>query len=429
MLFVFTVVAICILHLNEAKQVNALVTIPQYDISSLFTEFEIWGVKPIEWYNTTEPIVEMNVVIDDTKIDLIKKSALKFVIKYPDIEPILKQEQDRLNNRTKWTSSQRPDIFFLEYRDWIEYEIFLEYLLLEYPDIVSRQFMGQTIQGRNIPIFTLSSTGEFDDSKPSLYIQAVVHAREWLANMATMYILNGLLEGFTNNDPEIVEILNNINIFIAPTINIDGYIYSWEVNRMWRKNRRNNGDGSFGVDLNRNYDGPVGTWCTVGSSHNPSSDSYCGTSPYSEPEVQAIQSFIFNMDGDNVNYNIGASVDMHTLGWYILIPYGYNWNIQVPQPYYDEYIQLSNDISDAIFDVNGVRYTATQRFGPTSGTMRDFPFSISYGMNDVNNKIFSFTWEGRGPGFDPDPVNIIPAGQEQLGGMLELARFVMNRGL
>ena len=224
---------------------------------------------------------------------------------------------------------------------------------------------------------------------------------------------------------DITEILNNINIYIAPTINIDGYIYSWEVDRNWRKNRRNNGNNIFGVDLNRNYDGPPGTWCTVGSSSNPSSNSYCGPAPYSEPEVQAIQSFIF---GDYEQHNIIASVDMHTFGWYILRPYGYDWSIHVPQPYLDQYIAVGDAISDAIFSVHGVRYTSTQRFGPTSGTMRDYPFSISYEQN-LPNTIFSFTWEGRGDGFDIGPENIIPAGEEQLQGMLALAKFVMDRGL
>ena len=45
------------------------------------------------------------------------------------------------------------------------------------------------------------------------------------------------------------------SVFI-PVVNPDGLVWTWEVDRMWRKNRRDNG-GSFGVDLNRNFDANV----------------------------------------------------------------------------------------------------------------------------------------------------------------------------
>eukprot|EP01084_Bolivina_argentea_P106360 190353_1 len=395
------VLFVCILDLNAAKKVNAEVTLHQQHIFPLFSEYEIWGIKSI---NETQDIVQVNVVIDDMS-KLKKDVVMAYDIIYFDAEEVTERERDRLNNRTQWTASMRPDFFFQEYRNWPEYVVFIDYLLLTYSAIASRSYIGDTIQGRQIPIITLS-TGDQDDGKPALYIQAEAHAREWLANAATMYILNALLEGYTNNDAVITEILDSINIFIVPTLNIDGYIYAWEIDRFWRKNRRANTGGSFGVDLNRNYDGPTGTWCTVGSSTTPSSNSYCGTSPYSEPEVQAVQSFVF----DEKN-NIGATVDMHTSGPYILFPYGYNWDVHVPQPFYDEYLVLSAAISEAIYNVHGVRYTPTQRFGPTSGTMRDYPFAISYETN-LEKKMFSFTWEGRGPGFDPPASNIIPAGEE-----------------
>jgi hypothetical protein len=34
-------------------------------------------------------------------------------------------------------------------------------------------------------------------------------------------------------------------------MNIDGYDYTWNNNRLWRKNRRQNSFGAYGVDLNR----------------------------------------------------------------------------------------------------------------------------------------------------------------------------------
>ena len=48
-----------------------------------------------------------------------------------------------------------------------------------------------------------------------------------------------------------------------PVVNPDGLAFSWGVDRFWRKNRRDNNDSSFGVDLNRNFDA---NWGGGGSS-------------------------------------------------------------------------------------------------------------------------------------------------------------------
>ena len=57
---------------------------------------------------------------------------------------------------------------------------------------------------------------------------------------------------------------------------------------MWRKNRRNNGDGTYGVDLNRNF-GFAWGYDNLGSSPTPGSETYRGPSAFSEPESQAVR--------------------------------------------------------------------------------------------------------------------------------------------
>eukprot|EP01083_Nonionella_stella_P268788 908950_1 len=390
----------CLLHLNGATQLNVEVTLHRKDIS-LFTEGEMWGRTFI---NATAEIIQLNVVIDENKWIKIRKInkdvIMKFDVIYSDVEKVIQTEKARINNTAKWTPTDLPDLFFQEYRNWAEYELFIESLLFRFPEIASRSVMGQTIQGRNIPIITLS-TGP--GPKPGLYFQAVVHAREWLANAATMYIMNAMAERY-NSDDNITKILNAINIYIAPTVNIDGYIYSFEVSRMWRKNRRDNGGNTFGVDINRNYDGPTGTWCTTGASTNPSSDTYCGTSPFSEPETEAVRQFILNEE-----YNIQAAIDIHTSGPLILWPWGYSYD-QLPTQDYQMYDQLGKDMEEACYAVNGVRYASGQSSGlyPASGAMEDFAWAQS------NGKTLGLLFEGRGPGFNPSPDNIIGAGEEQL---------------
>lgn len=342
---------------------------------------------------------------------------MEFNIIHPDADVVYKAERERLNNRTRWTSSQLPDLFFLEYRDWIEYEAFLYLLPVRFPELVSLSFLSEeTIQGRQIPVLTLSTGG---GQKPGFYIQAALHAREWLANSATTYILNALAEGY-GNDQRITDILDAINIYIVPTVNIDGYIYTWTTFRNWRKNRRNNGGGTFGVDLNRNYDKPTGSWGTTGISRNPSSDIYCGTSELSEPETRASANFI-----TNETYNIMASFDMHTYGRLLLRPYGYTGS-QIPEPYEAEFFENAEEMHNAIRDVHGEQYRNIPAYElyPCSGTAVDYAFSY-YFEQTPQKIVYSYTFEGRGTNFAPPPSNIIPAGQEQLAAVLVMAEKIM----
>ena len=55
-------------------------------------------------------------------------------------------------------------------------------------------------------------------------------------------------------------------------LNPDGYQYTWDNNRLWRKNRsQNEGSPCIGTDLNRNSDF---AWGTEGASSNPCSDTF-----------------------------------------------------------------------------------------------------------------------------------------------------------
>jgi carboxypeptidase T len=115
---------------------------------------------------------------------------------------------------------------------------------------------------------------------------------------------------------QIGNLLENRDIWIIPMVNPDGAEYDIATGsyRMWRKNRRNNGGGTFGVDLNRNYG--YG-WGTGGSSNNPSSDTYMGTAPFSEPETQAIRDFVTSHRD-----NVSTVISYHTFSELILYPWG-----------------------------------------------------------------------------------------------------------
>ena len=99
--------------------------------------------------------------------------------------------------------------------------------------------------------------------------------------MVPMYIADRLVSDY-DTDPVIQDLVDRVEFIIVPIVNPDGYVHTWGPDRLWRKNRRDNGHGTFGVDPNRNWD--FG-WGGAGSSGITNSETYRGTAPFSEPAI------------------------------------------------------------------------------------------------------------------------------------------------
>ena len=128
-----------------------------------------------------------------------------------------------------------------------------------------------------------------------------------------------LLENYGTN-PEVTYLVDNRELYFVPVFNPDGYAYNEQISPngggMWRKNRRDNGSGIFGVDMARNF-GYMWGYDNLGSSPTPSAIDYRGTGPFSEPETQAIREFC-------IEHNFLTSCTYHTYWNIIFPPWGYN---------------------------------------------------------------------------------------------------------
>lgn len=139
---------------------------------------------------------------------------------------------------------------------------------------------------------------------------------------------------------------------------------------MWRKNRRDNGNGSFGVDLNRNW-GFLWGLNDQGSSPDPWSNTYRGTAPFSEPETEAMRQFI-NAHDFSVIVNYHSSGDMY------LKPWGFDRQLGNA----DELRYGS--MLDSLTDFNG--YGIAQNMYVTNGGAYDW----QYGEQLEKHKVISF---------------------------------------
>lgn len=195
---------------------------------------------------------------------------------------------------------------------WTLEEIYqyLDDLKKQYPKLVRVMDYGVTHEGRPIKVITISAKEVVDEFHPVVLIDGGIHAREWAGHMAVLYLIHQLVERSAEN----MDLLSNTNWVIMPVANPDGYVYTHQSNRLWRKNRAPSNTVCTGTDLNRNFPFQwafYGGECSIG---------YAGPTPASELETRAMMLLMAKYARVTQVY-----LAVHTCGDYILYPYGYDY--------------------------------------------------------------------------------------------------------
>ena len=283
----------------------------------------------------------------------------------------------------------------------------MDRLAATYPAIVSSKFsIGNSIQGRPIWALRVSTTPSVHDpSKPVAWFDAIHHAREPMSGESLLSFTDWLGANY-GADPAATRIVESRNVLVIPCVNPDGYEYNRQTNPngggMWRKNRRNNG-GSYGVDLNRNYDWEWGPQWS-GSSGSPSSETYRGTAPFSEPETAAIRDLLAAQPP-------GMSISAHTYSNLWIYSWGYS-------TVYTSENALFRQYGAAMTANNGYAYgTSWEVLYTANGVSDDY----HYGAHGA----YSFTPEigGSGDGFWPNPSRIQTLAEEVRPGYVMIAQW------
>ncbi|CAD5116373.1 DgyrCDS5270 [Dimorphilus gyrociliatus] len=266
--------------------------------------------------------------------------------------------------------------------------------------------IGNSPQGRPIRLLKITKPG----TRKIVWFDSAIHAREWLAPATNLKLLDAII---SQQDSNAVSLFNKYDFYFVIVMNPDGYVYSWQdfTTRFWRKNRSPNvGSSCVGTDLNRNYDA---NWLNDGTSTNPCSDTYGGSSAASEVETQAVQNYL-----RNIGSNIISLTTIHTTAQMILIPYGHtdaNGECAYPSDHQDQ-LAAANAFADGIENTFGTswdRGTVCTTIYPASGATMDFAY-------DTAGIKYSFTPELRGPGFDPPASAIQPSFDEVWNGVVDL---------
>ncbi len=292
----------------------------------------------------------------------------------------------------------------------------LDSMHLKFPNLVSQkqQAGGQnSIEGRPLYYVKISKDPNNVQPVPKIFYNALIHAREPEGMEQLMFYMWYLLENYGTND-EVTYLVDNLELYFLPVMNPDGYEYNRTTNPsgggMYRKNRRNNGDGTFGVDLNRNF-GYAWGYDDIGSSPYTYDETYRGTGAFSEPETQ-----IINVLCDQVGFT--ESLNYHTFGDLFLYPWCY---ITQDTPDSTVFWNFSTLMTRQNRYTTGVPGAILYN---TNGDINDW----MYGEQTAKPKIFTYTPEtgNDNDGFWPFPERIIPLCQENMYQNLMMAHLALG---
>jgi murein tripeptide amidase MpaA len=213
-------------------------------------------------------------------------------------------------------------------------------------NLVKLEVLGHTGQGREIIAVKLTqgANGIADGRRPAVLYSSTQHAREWISTEVNRRLLNFYVNRFNANDQEIKNLLKDTELWFILVANPDGYQYTFDTERLWRKNLRDNdGNGLItsgdGVDPNRNFDEHF-DYDNEGSSSTTASETYRGPSAASEPETKAMQGLL-----DRIKPKFQSN--WHSAGQWILYPQG--WQTGSPEADNPIYVALAGtDATPAI---------------------------------------------------------------------------------
>ncbi|KXS21433.1 hypothetical protein M427DRAFT_40957 [Gonapodya prolifera JEL478] len=396
---------------------------------------------------------QLRTVADTLGVEADKRVEMEVV--NPDIQEAIDRENVRLlkahvekvkgmakkpGKKPPPANPSNPSAWFKEYHPYPEILSFFSNLAAEHPSLATfTPSIGKTYEGRDIAAITISAVpAEARDALKvkQIWWQGMIHAREWISGATVQFLAHKLLTAHADeSDPDhtwAVKVLNESEFTIIPTVNPDGYEYTWSRDRMWRKNRRPvTGSSAYGVDLNRNY--PDG-WGTGGASKNPYSEAYQGPSPLSEPEVKVLTSYFLSHMKRAV-----LAIDFHSYSQLVLRPLGYS---SYPAPHDAKLKAVGDAARDAIRATSGKKYVSEREIDlyAASGTAEDWFYSVDVGKKTTedrggNGRVYGFTIELRpsaneggwgGDGFILPPESIIPVGEEIWAAMKAVVPKVLD---
>ncbi|XP_053166546.1 carboxypeptidase B-like isoform X2 [Hemicordylus capensis] len=352
----------------------------------------------------TEMTVDFRVEADQcSEVEsLLQLSGLEYEILIDNLQAVLDRQFDNYARSSGYN--------YEKYNTWEKIEAWTADISNQNPDLVSRSQIGTTFEGR--PMYLLK-VGRPGANKKAIFMDCGFHAREWISPAFCQWFVRQAVRTY-GKETIMTELLEKLDFYVLPVLNIDGYVYTWTKSRMWRKTRSvNAGSSCIGTDPNRNFDAG---WCSTGASKRPCDDTFCGSAPESEKETKALADFIRGHLS-----TIKAYLTIHSYSQMLLYPYSYTYDVT------KDNVELNGLAKAAVKElatVHGTKYT----YGPGATTIYPAAGGSDDWAYDEGIK-YAFTFELRDTGrygFALPESQIKPTCEETLVAVKYIASYVLD---
>jgi murein tripeptide amidase MpaA len=382
---------------SPGRHVDLLVSpVKEQDINTFASEYGLNGTQEI--------------LMDDVENQIRSTSTSKIPDEAKTRARIRQKQMPQMN-----IANMSPTTFFSNFRRYNEINDFMQFLALNFPDLITLESIGSSFENRDMKIIQITSKVKKQGvDKPIFFMDGGLHAREWLSPATVLVVAYTLASQYHRNS-DVRNILDTWDFRILPVANPDGYEYSHTTDRLWRKTRSRNGNSACrGVDPNRNFDY---YWMHKGASSNPCSTIYAGPKAFSEPETRNMANFMMR---HKRAIRIYTAIHSYSQMW--LSPWGYDNSVPADS---QNLLMKAKRAASALSRVYGTEY----RVGPSSLTL--YPAA---GASDdfAKGRVgipFSYTIElppssSANNGFLASPTLIRPTGLETTVGLIALAQEV-----
>lgn len=321
------------------------------------------------------------------------------------------------------------EAFFSDFQTIEAVNAWMTLLVAMQPSHVSLVVLGRSFEGRDILGIKIAKPQQTIDKKKSkkkpkrkiVVVTGAQHAREWISVSSVAYLAHALATG-NNGDAKVAELTDLFDWVFLPTLNVDGYAYSFQ-DRLWRKNRQHTSvPFCKGIDLDRNWDF---RWDEQQALSNPCSENYQGAKAFEAQETRLMSEYFAKLREE---YNVYGFLDLHSYAQTILYPYALSCSLKVRDE--ETLLELGIGAGRAMKHIDGQTYQTESACnqdghvlaGINSGAALDWvyhsgvPWSFVVKLRDTGNY-----------GFLVPKEEIVPSGEEMLAFLKYYGDFISSR--